>query len=103
MRNPSGEACHSCKFWATWEHIGENGKGRGARLPMPDPHTDAPATAEERALVTALVLHNLGDAAADGIVRLQAAKGGLQYASSDVFRLYVAAVRALDALYQAVK
>jgi hypothetical protein len=69
----------------------------------PDPHTDAPATAEEQALVTALVLAKLGDAAADSIVRLQAAKGGLQYAGPPVFDLYIKAVRALDALYQAVK
>lgn len=70
---------------------------------MTDPHTDAPATAAETALVTALVVSKIADAAADAILRLQGAKGGLQYVSTDVFRLYTDAIRALDRLYQAVK
>jgi hypothetical protein len=69
----------------------------------PDPHTDAPASAEEESLVRAMVIHELGDAAGDAIVRMERAKGGLQYVSIDVFRLNTDALRALDRLYQAVK
>jgi hypothetical protein len=68
-----------------------------------DPHTDAPESEAEIALVRQMVMARIGDAAGDSIVRLEAARGGLQYLTTEAFGLYVAAIRALDQLYQAVK
>jgi hypothetical protein len=66
-----------------------------------DPHTDAPETEADVALVRQIVMAKIGDAAAESILRLDGAKGGLQYPES--FKLYAAALRALDQLQQAMK
>ena len=57
----------------------------------------------EVALVRQIVMAKIGDAAAESILRLDGAKGGLQYLTLESFKLYAAALRALDQLQQAMK
>jgi hypothetical protein len=50
-----------------------------------------------------IIQFSVGDAAAGAIMLLQRAEGGLRHLSLEQAKLFAAALRALDQLYQSVK
>ena len=65
---------------------------------MSDPHTEAPIDPADVAIVTVTVVRRLERVTGDVILRLEQARGGLQFLSPAQFQFYTDALRALDLL-----